>query len=67
MGRIAGISETPYRGIVKALKAITTTLNLIHYDLQNIKNANNLQTQYLEVIGRKINKKGFKRYFGKRK
>lgn len=66
MGRAKGISETPYRGIVEALDSITTTLNLIHHDLQDIRSTIYLQTQYLEIIGRKINKKGFKKYFGKR-
>ncbi len=61
------ISQIPYEEIVEALNSITIKLEYIGNELRLNNNTTNLQTKYLEVIGRKINKKGFKKYFGKMK
>lgn len=67
MGRTEGISEIPYRGIVEQLKNISSEMIELNRSLQSIRSATNLQTQYLELITRKYNKKLFKKYFGKKK
>jgi len=61
------VSGTPYEGIVKAINNISRELIELNNNIQSIRSATNLQTQYLELITRKYCKKLFKRYFGKKK
>jgi hypothetical protein len=64
MGR-SGFSETPYRGIVEALKNISSEMIELNRTLNSIRNATNLQAQYLAVITKKYHKKGFKKIKGR--
>lgn len=56
-----GVSQIPNERIVDALNKMTETLNTINHTLSEIHNRINRQTQYLEAIARKYNKKWFKR------
>jgi methyl-accepting chemotaxis protein len=56
-----------YREITEAINDLTREIGEINNHISSIRSAINLQTQYLELITRKYNKKLFKRYFGKKK